>query len=601
MRHAYKTYFDLKSVALENSFKDIDAFNFDEEEPANDPPPGVNEPAEKENVDTNTSNEYNPNTEKTWGSHLSIVNTPKEEPKVETGLKVLTSFTKKLYSSSKLSKRNPRKSLSFAHIKKTENDSSMVGSTSLSQPAYLVENSESSLSFCGENVKTKILKGAEEVQTSCLNIAQTLMGGNEKMFKNSVDLGWIERVSASAGTNLSSLSQPTNFSYCSSNPVEKVATRTDYSSDDVVDNSEEESEDYRHASKRRKVLSQPSLKTDFKNILSETSDVVIIKEVPKKPPSTVDVRKSSRRSKQRVDLNSSVESEEEKDPYATDGSSDESFKIDENEGTKKEEAVRKGSLKRKAQNGGKKKSNHKSEEDVETYELEYSVKPRIKTVPRLQNIADTLKFGVLEQQLQTDAVNKPKTKREQEKQRFEKKLESGNLNENYVRINLKKKIYTRGKKTMNFSKFKKQEWRARKKALAGPDMDMGGCDGTPMLCFKCGEAGHFARFCSAHKKGDQLLPADAEDASLSYPTLEEAAEMMRDRALVVRKPKNDLLNNDGDNGEQEEMDSDDELLLSETIKMEEIIARMDVKQYTDKHVAVKPYYDVNADGSVIGE
>ncbi|XP_067009725.2 ATP-dependent DNA helicase Q4 [Anabrus simplex] len=125
------------------------------------------------------------------------------------------------------------------------------------------------------------------------------------------------------------------------------------------------------------------------------------------------------------------------------------------------------------------------------------------------------------------------TKKLSEKELLQKKVASGQVNENFVRINLKKKVYARGKKNSNFSKYKKLQWKKKKKAGGyGDDTTYSG--GTILKCFSCGEAGHFAQHCL---KGDKLLPQDNEEEEdeSPFPTLEEAALMAAESAVPSRR------------------------------------------------------------------
>ncbi|XP_033149583.1 ATP-dependent DNA helicase Q4 [Drosophila busckii] len=132
-------------------------------------------------------------------------------------------------------------------------------------------------------------------------------------------------------------------------------------------------------------------------------------------------------------------------------------------------------------------------------------------------------------------VSQMDQKRAAARRKLEEKVASGKLNENFVTINIQKKKFARGKKTVNFSKYKKQQWRNKKRvaALTGPDMDMGGCDGGVLTCFTCGGVGHFAQQCKV--KGDALLPltAQLEEDPSPFPTLEEAEQMATQGALAA--------------------------------------------------------------------
>ncbi|XP_039286515.1 ATP-dependent DNA helicase Q4 [Nilaparvata lugens] len=122
-----------------------------------------------------------------------------------------------------------------------------------------------------------------------------------------------------------------------------------------------------------------------------------------------------------------------------------------------------------------------------------------------------------------------------------KKVASGKANENFVRINIQKKVFVRGKKNLNFSKYKKQQWKKKKSQMASAG---NGEDASAYLkCSKCGDNGHFARNCI--RGLDKLIPKEEFDEmedECPFPSLEEAEELARAVAdrMCPKKSKTNL-------------------------------------------------------------
>ncbi|XP_065086444.1 ATP-dependent DNA helicase Q4 [Ochlerotatus camptorhynchus] len=185
------------------------------------------------------------------------------------------------------------------------------------------------------------------------------------------------------------------------------------------------------------------------------------------------------------------------------------------------------------------------EDEFDDYVLEFGIES-LNNAPRV-DIGELKKSTqVVENFIQGVPMNNFKTKRAVEGVKIEttkeavlrKKAAAGKLNENFVRIDLRKKVFVRGKKTVNYSKYKKSLWKKKKAAaLSGPEMDMGGCDGGVLTCFQCGGVGHMARSCKV--KGEQLLPLDADGGAeeSSFPTLDEAECMAKAQSLAVHANK----------------------------------------------------------------
>lgn len=60
---------------------------------------------------------------------------------------------------------------------------------------------------------------------------------------------------------------------------------------------------------------------------------------------------------------------------------------------------------------------------------------------------------------------------------------SKNVGDNFVKLNLRKKVYARGKTGLKGAAYKRQQWKTKMSAKRGT------------ACFKCGEEGHWANKC----------------------------------------------------------------------------------------------------------
>ncbi|KFM64570.1 hypothetical protein X975_10933, partial [Stegodyphus mimosarum] len=101
-------------------------------------------------------------------------------------------------------------------------------------------------------------------------------------------------------------------------------------------------------------------------------------------------------------------------------------------------------------------------------------------------------------------------------------MSSGTVNENFVRLNIKKKKFSRGHHSINIKKLKWKKWKQMKKDT-GSSANFSQAHGD---CFKCGQSGHWARQCPSNKPLVENMFKE-EDFDLPLPTLEEAAALAK--------------------------------------------------------------------------
>lgn len=127
-------------------------------------------------------------------------------------------------------------------------------------------------------------------------------------------------------------------------------------------------------------------------------------------------------------------------------------------------------------------------------------------------------------------------------------MASGTANQNFVRINLKKKVFARGKKTQTGSSYKRQQWKERQNMANGFRGGKGGFKSkAAMPCRRCGELGHWAKNCMSDKLlSMEQLKEIGDEEELEFPTLEEAMEKAEDMAGKRKKVKEPTFEKEND-------------------------------------------------------
>lgn len=510
------------------------------------------------NVDENhvikdfEAEEVNAINENAWGTNL---NKKLKNPEAVNQLQSTNSqsfrqsMTEKLFPMSNFTKRNPRKSLSRNNLKSSGSLSSSSFSTSLDTT---LPDLETILAQKALQEKAKDL--IQIPKSSNLNLDKGWLNRCDDNGGTKTDVS-VECPAEPKQYGLSNIT-PRVYAKCTYDRNDQSDDEVIENSEDEAD---AKSRTVRHVLKKRKVfdVQRKGVKDRMKppaveqfaesgenenkvKVKVNEADEVKIDAVPKikaaknlkgnkkakaKPIKATSPSVTLRRSSRVTSTGNKVLNDEPKsdtDPFADDSHSDPEFRPEGQSDLRgqstttsptKSPPKAKTSIKNAGQRRGK-KSNRIAEEHQELtdvvedmpedyipqIEVEY-----LRNVPRI-DIDQLKKDTVLFQQYVNSRVPiKPTiqpvalsaTKRDLEREKLEKKIAAGKLNENFVRIDVRKKVFVRGKKTINFSKYKKSKWKKQKaaNALAGPEMDMRGCDGGFLVCFNCGQQGHFTQDC----------------------------------------------------------------------------------------------------------
>ncbi|XP_045495825.1 ATP-dependent DNA helicase Q4 [Colias croceus] len=482
IKYAYKKYFQLKSAALEDSLSICDFDDVPVESPGS--PKIIEWQALNNEAYENEQEKSIPKlpSAQELDNILSATSTKENNSKLSP---YTENLSKKLFHNSKFSLRNPRKlslskrlsqqtSIGFDdYIAPLNNSSTLIlDAGNMSDLKEKLNNNDTQIdfkeSFCTANKVDTKSDSSKFLQNDFEQNTFKGMFSSINVLKDTsvrqINSGWLQRA---IGQNVSESIQTTDRreTFGLSNVVKpSISEKTT----DYVENSESEDENIT-LSKLKPALKKRKLTNNFdENIERHDNSGFESKDADKTQVQQNEIKSRSKNSKLKCSQKA-IHSESSKPP------------------------------------------------DISEF-LPFGLKEKV--YPRHSNVADILKKI-------NEKSNESQPTEDNLEDKLHRKMQNGTINENYVKINIEKKVYARGKKSIKFSKYKKQLWKDKKALHAGMEFPESG----KVTCFKCGSGGHMARYCTAHKE-NVLLPLDnCEEGDI--PTLEDMEKIVNKKSNEV--------------------------------------------------------------------